>query len=370
MFCKNHDEVVCATCVAINHRTCQDIHPIPDEVDNLYKQSASDQTKKQLLAAKKDVEDTKKAKQQILSELKKQKQKATDSITNYRKELEAELKKLETESIKEVDAQLNSMERNLKREIIESEQHINDLEKSAAALQKSNGNKAQEFVCIKTAQKIIVTDKSSTSSTKIQTELKIGFSDTIKIRNYLKQLKTLGQVSTAKATYKSRRTAYKVKEHRNINIRLKEDKYTCRIYGFCFTEAGSFLLADFDNNKLKHLDVSTDTITDHLVLEEGPIAVCLTSKQEAAVSLNNSTIQFVSLGDKMATTKKLKMDHFCFGLAFNDGKMFISDQQKTVYIHDLSGTMLHKITHETSGKQIFSTTRHISEYKQRLCVCS
>ncbi|XP_053402503.1 E3 ubiquitin-protein ligase TRIM33-like [Mercenaria mercenaria] len=152
MFCKNHDEVVCATCVAINHRTCQNIHSIPDEVDNLYKQSASDQTKKQLLAAKKAAEDIKKAKQQLLSELKKQKQRATDSIINYRKELEAELKRLETESVKEVDVQYNSTESDLLGEIKKAEKDIDDLEQSAAKLQKSNGNKAQEFVCVKTAQ--------------------------------------------------------------------------------------------------------------------------------------------------------------------------------------------------------------------------
>ncbi|XP_053389313.1 uncharacterized protein LOC128552306 [Mercenaria mercenaria] len=359
MFCKNHDEVVCATCLAINHRTCQDIHSIPDEVDNLYKQSASDQTKKQLLAAKKDVEDIKKAKKQLLSELKIQKQRATDSIINYRKELEAELKRLETESIKEVNAQLNSMERDLQREIKESEQHINDIEQSVAALQKSNGNRSQEFVCVKTAQKKIVTVKSSTSSFKIPTEVKISFPVDMKIKNYLKQLKILGHVSSEEATYKLS-TAYKVKQQRDIDIKLKEDNSGCNIYGSCFTEDGSLLLADLINRKLKRLDLSTDTIIDHLDLEQRPIAVCLTSKQEAAVSLNIRTIQFVSLGDKMTTTQKLKMDHKCVGLSFNDGKLFISDEGKTVYIHDISGTMLHKITTDKSGNPIFSNCKHIS----------
>ncbi|XP_053401568.1 uncharacterized protein LOC123540683 [Mercenaria mercenaria] len=358
MFCKNHDEVVCATCVAINHRTCQDIHSIPDEVDNLYKQSASDQTKKQLLAAKKALDDIKKTKQQILSELKKQKQRATDSIINYRKELEAELKRLESESLKEVDAQYKNMERNLLYEIKEAEKFIGDLEQSAAKLQKSNGNKAQEFVCVKTAQRNILTAKSSTS--KKQTEVNVFFSADMKIKNNIKQLKTLGEVSTAEATYKPRTTVYTVKQQRNINVQLKEDERKCDIHGSCFTEDGSLLLADWYNNKLKHLDVSTDTITDHLDLDARPIAVCLTSKQEAAVSLNNNTIQFVSLGDKMATKRKLKMDHNCFGLASNDGKFFISDSDKTVYIYDVSGIMLNKITIDKSGNPIFSNTRHIS----------
>ncbi|XP_053402802.1 uncharacterized protein LOC123539327 [Mercenaria mercenaria] len=367
MFCKNHDEVVCATCVAINHRTCRDIHSIPDEVDNLYVLSASDQTNKQLLAAKKDVEDKKKATQQILCELKKQKNKATDSIINYRKELEAELKRLETESLKEVDAQLNSFERDLQREIKESAQHINDLEKSATALQKSNGNKAQEFVCVKNAQKRIVTVKNYTSSTKIQTELKISFSADIKIKNNLKQSKTLGQVSTAEAIYKPRTTAYTVKQQRDIDIQ-QEGKRICRIYGSCFTEDGSLLLVDINNNKLKCLNGSTDTLIDHVDLEAEPVTVCLTSQLEAAVSLANKTIQFVSLGDKMATTRKLKMDHHCFGLAFNDGKLFISDQNQTVYIYDRRGTMLHKITNDKSGNPIFSNNQHISVSTNRDCV--
>ncbi|XP_053402492.1 uncharacterized protein LOC128557894 [Mercenaria mercenaria] len=360
MFCKNHDEVVCATCVAINHRACQNIHSIPDEVDNLYKQSASDKTKKQLLAAKKTVEDTKKAKQQILSELKKQKQRETDSITNYRKELEAELKRLETESLKEVDAQYNCMERDLQSEITETEKHIDVLEQSAAKLQKSNGNKAQEFVCVKIAQKNVIKTGSSTSTIQKQTDEKISFSADMKIKNYLKQLKALGQLSTAEATYKPRTTAYTVKQQRNIDIQLKEDIRTCYIYGSCFTEDGSLLLADINNNKLKRLSGSTDTLIDHVDLEEGPIAVCLTSQLEAAVSLNNKTIQFVSLGNKVATTRKLKMDHPCVGLAFNDGKFFISDQYRTVYIHDISGTMLNKITTDISGNPIFSNSKHIS----------
>ncbi|XP_053390842.1 uncharacterized protein LOC128553691 [Mercenaria mercenaria] len=358
MFCKNHDEVVCDTCVAINHRTCQGIYFIPNEVDNLYRQSTSDQTKKQLIAAKKDVQYIKKNKQQLLSDLKKQKQKATDSITNYRKELEAELKRLEFESLKEVDAKYNNIERDLRREIKEAEKDIDDLEQSVAKLQKSNRNKAQEFVCVKTAQKKIVTVKSSTSSTRIQTEVKISFPADIKIKNYLKQLKTLGQVSTAEA-YRPRTTVYKVKYKRNINIKLKNED-TCDIYGSCFIDDDSLLLADLRNRKLKRLNVSTATIIDHLDLPAAPLAVCLTSKQEAAVSLRNDTIQFVSLGNKMAPKRKLEMDHSCFGLAFNDGKFFISDGDETVYIHDENGTTLHQITTDKSGNPIFSNSKNIS----------
>ncbi|XP_053400303.1 tripartite motif-containing protein 66-like [Mercenaria mercenaria] len=258
MFCEDHDEVVCATCVAINHRTCQHIHSVPDEADNLYKQSASDQTKKQLLAAKKDVEDTKEAKQQILSEFKKQKQRATDSLTIFRKELEAELRRLQMESLKEVDAQYNIMESDLQSEIKEAEKHIDDLEQSAAKLQKSNGNKAQEFVCVKTAQKNIVTAKSVIR--RIQTQVKIDFSASMEIKNYLKQSRALGQV-TGEVIYKPGSTADKVKKESVIDIKHQEDK--CSINESCFSEDGSLLLSGLCNSNLKCLNVSTDAIIDH-----------------------------------------------------------------------------------------------------------
>ncbi|XP_045156436.2 E3 ubiquitin-protein ligase TRIM33-like [Mercenaria mercenaria] len=220
MFCKNHDEIVCVTCVAINHRACQSIHSIPDEVDYLYNQSNSDETKEQLTAAKKTAEDKKKVIQQILSDLKKQKQKATDSIINYRRELEAELKRLETGSLEDLDVQCKSMERYLQSEIKVAEKDIDDLELYASKLQKSNGNKAQEFVCAKSAQKIIDKAKTSTSTIQNQTEEKKGFFSADRtIKKYLIQLKALGQVSKAEATYK-------VKQQKNIHKWAKEYKYT------------------------------------------------------------------------------------------------------------------------------------------------
>ncbi|XP_053397410.1 E3 ubiquitin/ISG15 ligase TRIM25-like isoform X2 [Mercenaria mercenaria] len=109
MFCANHNEVVCASCVAIHHRACQEIRSIPEDNENLYRESSLRETKTIVNAMKKTMEDIKKSKEQLLRELKKHKNKATDSIRKFRKEMEAVLEKLEKESIKEVEAEYEKM---------------------------------------------------------------------------------------------------------------------------------------------------------------------------------------------------------------------------------------------------------------------
>lgn len=86
----------------------------------------------------------------------------------------------------------------------------------------------------------------------------------------------------------------------------------------------------------------------------------MVNKGEVAVSLNNQSIQFVSLGNKMTATRTLAMNHTCYGLAYNTGKLFISDSGTTVYIHNLQGQQQLSITKDGSGKDIFQSNEHIA----------
>jgi hypothetical protein len=126
------------------------------------------------------------------------------------------------------------------------------------------------------------------------------------------------------------------------------------------TADGSALLTDCFNKKLKHFDIQTGTIKDYIVFEARPLDVCLISITEAVVTLNNSTVQFVSLRRKMTPTHRLTMNHACWGIAHKDGKLFISDQGQNVYIHDINGKQLRAISTDASGKQIFQSTLHIT----------
>ncbi|XP_053384783.1 uncharacterized protein LOC123551886 [Mercenaria mercenaria] len=302
------------------------------------------------------MEDIKKSKEQLLRELKKHKNEATDSIRKFRKEMEALLEKLEEDSIKEVEAEYEKIESVLHKQIKEAEAFNVDLVQYYKKLERSAGNKAQEFVCVKQTEKTTSKAENAEQVLRKEPDVQIGFQPDVTIKNFLKQLKTLGKISITRTTVYTKRAENEI----NVKLTTGETFLHCCIFSSCFISDGSLLLTDFNNRKLKHLNISTATVKDHLDLNAEPFAVCQIRDDEAAVSLVNKTIQFVSLGNKITTTKQLKLNHYCYGLANKNERLFITDYGSTVYIHDMTGTMLHKITADRSGNAIFSDSRHIS----------
>ncbi|XP_053395823.1 uncharacterized protein LOC123523765 [Mercenaria mercenaria] len=319
MFCGNYDEVECASCVAINHRACQDIRSIPDDIDNLYRESSFGETKTKLDTMKKTVEDIKKSKEQLVEQLKKHKNK-----------------------------------------IKETEKFNVDLAEYYKKLERSAGNKAQEFVCVKETEKTIVKVEKAEQILREEPSVEIQFEPDVKIKDFLNQFKTLGKISITSTNLKLKTTVYTKRAQNGINVKVTKDGSKCCIFGSCFISDGSLLLTDYKNTKLKHVDISTATVKDHLDLNAGPFYVCQISDDEAAVSLENETIQFVSLGDKLTNKRQLKLGHRCNGVAYINGILFISDESKSVYMYDMNGTMLNRIATDKSGKEIFHCSQHIS----------
>jgi outer membrane protein assembly factor BamB len=106
--------------------------------------------------------------------------------------------------------------------------------------------------------------------------------------------------------------------------------------------------------------LSSESIKDRLDFDVPPHTICKISKNNFAVSLSNQTIQLVSIGDKLITTKQMKLDHKCYGLACKDNILFISDQSNSLYIDYENGIMFRKIKNDKQGDAIFCSNRHIS----------
>lgn len=347
--------------ICLPFRTCPNIHSIPGDVENLYKKSATEETQRQLSTTKVNMERIKKVKENQVEELKQSLRKATDSIKDTTNEMEALLEKLAKQSIKAVEKVYGIIEADLQQAVVDAENYIDDLEQFADILKKSKGNKTQEFVCVKTAEKHIAKAKGAGKLLEKSTYVGIEFVTDSNIKTFLHQQKTLGKVSAETNKHcKLKTTPYKVKQEKEIDVKLGYDAFPCNIFGSCLTEDGSLLLADFNNNKLKRVNLSTETVRDYLNMPGSPIAICQTSNNEAAVSLDNSTIQFVSIGEKMTCTRQLKLGHYCYGLAYKDEKIVVTEKSHAIYIHSMTGVVLHKTTADKSGKVICKNNRHIS----------
>ncbi|XP_053390774.1 uncharacterized protein LOC128553626 [Mercenaria mercenaria] len=362
MYCGIHDEVGCTTCMALNHRSCADVQSIPDIVDSKFQTTDVDKVHQKMQDLKIMMEKIMNTRQRLIEGLKYSKKEAVIAIKDLRKEMETILEQLEKESIKELEMKFIKEESKLLEEKKKAETELDCLKQAVNDLKKSEGNKAQQFVSMKMSLKSItkMEDVSSSLQTSIDANISLSFDPAI--LEFLQQLKTFGSVRHVSTTdlRSPRTTVYSVKRIENLNIRVQNENKKCCVYGSCLTEDGSLLIADCNNNKIKRADIVKMSVTSYCCVPAGPYGICCTSKSEAAVCLNIKTIQFVSLGKQMTTTRQIKVNHICFGIAYKDDKLYITDTGISLYIHDMTGNILQTVTRDNVGQILFSYPRTVA----------
>ncbi|XP_053396725.1 uncharacterized protein LOC128556264 [Mercenaria mercenaria] len=303
-----------------------------------------------------------KTRQRLIEDLKKSKTEVVMAIKDFRKDMETIIEQLEKESIKELEMKFIEEESKLQEEKKKAETELDGLKQAVNNLKKSERNKAQQFVSMKMSLKSIAKTEDASCSLQTRVDASISFSFDPAILKFLQKLKTFGSVRHDSTTvFRSpRTTAYSVKYIENLKISGQNDNKTCLLYGSCITEDGSVLLADYNNKKIKRADIVKMSLTDYCCVPAEPYGVCCTSKIEAAVCLNNNTIQFVSLGKQMTTIQQIKLNHVCFGISCNDDQLYITDNGRLLYIYDLTGNMLQKVTQDNVGLNLFSTNRYVA----------
>lgn len=343
-------------------RNCKNIHSIPEDVDSLYEETNLRDVEKKIKELQNVMKAIKEAKEAKGQELRNFLHITIDTVKAFKQELQTLLDNIEQETITEITKEVCALEANLEAEIKEAEKVIDSLNELHSQLKKSEGNKAQEFVCVKSSKKLTdkVTEQEKTQQCLIN---EIGsFTADQTIKTFLLQIQKLGKFEGSEKMVpkpKPETTPYKVKLKREISVKLVNDTKSCCIYGCCDTNEGSLLLADSNNKKLKYWNMATETVTDYVEFQTGPFAVCKVSETEAAVTFMDNIVQFVSHGGKMATTRSFTATHKCYRLAHYDRKLFIADEGKTVYIHDIQGQELQKVSTGAFGSDLFKAVRQI-----------
>ncbi|XP_053390773.1 uncharacterized protein LOC128553625, partial [Mercenaria mercenaria] len=340
---------------------CADVQSIPDIIDSKFQTTDVDKLHQKLQVMKIMMEKIMKTRQRLTEDLKKSKTEAVMAIKTFRNDMETILEQVEKESIKELEMKFKEEESKLLEEKKKAQIELDRLKQSVNDLKKSEGNKAQQYVSVKMSLQSITKTEDISSSLQTNIDANISFSFDPAILDFLQQLKTFGLVRHVSTTdlRSPRANVYSVKRNENLNIRSQNDKNTCRVFGSCLTEDGSLLLADFSNNKIKRADIVNISVTDYCCVSAGPYGVCCTCKIEAAVCLNNKTIQFVSLGKQMITTRQIKLNHYCFGIAYKGDNLYITDNARSLYIHDVTGNVLQTVTQD-NGQYLSSHPRTVA----------
>lgn len=284
------------------------------------------------------------------SDLDEQRINCLDEIDSHHSNLLALLNNIVEKSKTKVVHQYDTMSAELKRHSQDVETSVADLKAAGDQLDVSNGNRAQQFIEYKKCQNIMKATDQISKDANTNVRLKVfGVSIDKRLEELLTNLDTLVSVTET----------FKVKKTRNVDVSVRADTDTCSIFGTCVLTDGSVLLTDYFNNRLKRLDSSSLSVTDHCLMEEGPTGVCYINDNEVVVAQGRSLV-FVALLPRLTPTRTLTLDHCCWYVAHSDNELFVTDSNKSMYVYDISGDLLRTVTTDDYGQNIFSRTHHVA----------
>ncbi|KAL4217547.1 hypothetical protein ACF0H5_022287 [Mactra antiquata] len=342
---------------------------VSDNINRLYNKTDTSRATYKLGYILDDMNQWKANTDTLLKQLRDSKTTAIKAVSEYRIEMEKFLKKLEEASIKEIEDEYQTLESQILAERQRYEDSIDELKNLKQLIQQASGNIAQLFVCSKLAEKKCTTLRDDEKKRKTFKHAEIKFVPSEQLKSSIEKMKHLGETSAISSrTY----NLYKVTKIRDMNVRLKEDTsgYNCGIYGSCIID-DTVIFTDFRNNKLKRFDISSSSLIDYCEVPDGPCGVCRVGEREVAVACRDRrVVHFVSIHNKLSLLRSIKMNHYCYGIAYSNDKLYITDDDKSLYMYDMSGNILKTVTSDNSGQPIFGCSTHITfnDKKDRLFV--
>ncbi|XP_053388418.1 uncharacterized protein LOC128551543 [Mercenaria mercenaria] len=361
MYCRDHDEVCCTSCVAENHRSCVSVQSVTDVIKKSGASNKTDALIQQLNTLINVCLEIKTTKEKDLPEIDLAKETALDEMKKQRKELDTLLDELENATKKKIENE----HKKLSDESAEKKQKITEyesrLQKRVSALQSSGSNEAQQFVSEKLGRKDLFEISEVAYRFTRENKTSFEFYGDPKLVQVFSGIESLGEVKRQVISCTTPvQSFYQINRTREQNVNIPSDDGTCNIWSSCFDDNGNLLLADYKNISLKRVSLQTASVRDHCSMPSRPRAVCCVNKEEAAVSLRNKSIQFISLRDQMKITRQVTLAHQCWGISCNEGSMYITDEGKKLYIYNLSGKLIRVVKHDNKGNDIFYSNRHVT----------
>ncbi|XP_060576722.1 E3 ubiquitin-protein ligase TRIM33-like [Ruditapes philippinarum] len=242
MFCKNHDEVGCATCMATDHRTCKDVLYIPEMI----RTSPDKECQESIAALEKQFYELLDRFKKEDSDLETNKQTEIDKINSYAKEIENKIKQAAEDASSQVEKRYQKLKSSVKENTVAIKEKFDDFEVIKECIGATTQNKSQAFVSFKLNKgKIAASKQACEEFSHIELGQRVQFTLDPNYKILIGNLIILGNV---------RIQPYSFVHKGSFDIRLPSDKFSIDIHGSCILSNGSIILADNKNNNIKMVD--------------------------------------------------------------------------------------------------------------------
>jgi hypothetical protein len=360
-YCQDHEELLCSVCVTLEHQasSCK-FNYIPDISGNI---TGSKECQDILKA----VENTSSQYQQFVEDVKKMTNKSNSSL----KEALADIKMFR----QEINQRLDELERQIKDAAKVKEQennkHLKAVEttcKDITKFLKISSDKIKQLNTPKQADQLFMELKLAKKTMKNDEEKKLqllsydieehNFRANEAILDLLKTEKSLGTLTQKNLNIKfpcvqinSRRSSHegeicgktsndkgslrspsvqirsRQSSHQGeIYVKTSKDNSRCCIRGMTLLTPDLLIIADRNNNAVKMVDTSSQSVSYQLQLDDKPWDVTTVTSTELAVTVpSKQTIQFISISsNKLIKKHNMIMNGQCHGISCNQDKLVVT----------------------------------------------
>jgi len=151
----------------------------------------------------------------------------------------------------------------------------------------------------------------------------------------------------------------KLKQQLSIQLKIK----TCDVSHMVPVSTNNLhvLMSMNEQSKVTLVDIRSGQLLHEIKLQGKPWAVCMTSANLAAITLDNKAIQFMQVNEttlKMDSTMKIDVD--VVGIAAHGDNLVMTHAPPGVRIISKDGAVIHKLNNELAGREIFKAPLYIA----------
>ncbi|XP_060565083.1 uncharacterized protein LOC132724266 [Ruditapes philippinarum] len=349
MYCQSHDNVGCSTCITVDHRLCIDVFYVPEYVLDHDPTRQCEDVKRKMISVTDDIEFQLKILQQELKRLFERKEEEVEKIKQFRFDINQKLDNLERKIIDNIEEKHKALIKMFEEQVTILTTIQTDVQTSAANIISAASNVSQKFVRMKAAE--TVTELADCVLKKEAVQFKrvdVVFEGQQKLMSMIDHMDILGEIV-------EKPSIHWLGERKEISIKHNSDIYTNNdIYSICILKDGSVIIADRYNKSLKRLDLTSSKIIDVCQFLRSPWQIC-EDDNELAVSFGEININIVTTEGPLKVAREIKTDHSCYGLGYRNGKIYVTDTSKTIFVYDKTGIMMLQFFEDQPGDNLFAS---------------
>ncbi|XP_053389505.1 uncharacterized protein LOC128552481 [Mercenaria mercenaria] len=343
-FCPNHEALGCHYCMTMNHRTCK-IDYVPDKCSGIGDSAEFREVMRELDQKVNEAEDVIKLASCREKELDSCHERLLKEIALFRKEINDRLDQLQKQIQTDADRK-KFTDQQAVRKLLETCANISsDIKQLQSRLQdyKASQQNGQLYITMKQAKAKLTSDEIKEADRRLEkTNMQYTFEQNQDLKNMLSRENALGKLTISS----SRKSVDKLTHKENIDIKTKSDHQNiCDITGCVVLSYNKVVVADWNNEKLKVVDIKNKAVLEETTLSSKPWGIAVMPQDHIAVTMpDKKEILIMTTASTLTTVRKFPVKGICKGIAYHQGHLFVvCSDPKCVFITDTQGNVQNTI---------------------------